>query len=87
MTNPKFRQVGHASQRGLIERNGTVVLVLCFWRNLNFQGRASPAVHLGERFSSTTIPDPHIDRDPPFDQSHIVLPRLCSALLWLDSAF
>ena len=24
MTNPKFRQVGHASQRGLIERNGTV---------------------------------------------------------------
>ena len=25
MTNPKFRQVGHASQRGLIERNGTVV--------------------------------------------------------------
>ena len=26
MTNPKFRQVGHASQRGLIERNGTVLL-------------------------------------------------------------
>ena len=24
MTNPKFRQVGHTSQRGLIERNGTV---------------------------------------------------------------
>ena len=24
MTNPKFRQVGHASQRWLIERNGTV---------------------------------------------------------------
>ena len=24
MTNPKFCQVGHASQRGLIERNGTV---------------------------------------------------------------
>ena len=26
MTNPKFRQVGHASQRGLIERNGTVLV-------------------------------------------------------------
>ena len=24
MANPKFRQVGHALQRGLIERNGTV---------------------------------------------------------------
>ena len=24
MTNPKFSQVGHVSQRGLIERNGTV---------------------------------------------------------------
>ena len=46
MTKPKFRQVGHASQRWLIERNGTVLVHWTTPYNTRTKGRPKRRTHV-----------------------------------------